>query len=120
MRLDHFTIKGPMDLLERVRAFYCEVLGFEAGFRPNFSAGGYWLYCDGVAVLHLIEGVVAADPDAPVFMDHVAFRIDDLESLRRRLDEAGVEYRVTGITDIGLKQIFFTDPAGVKIEINAS
>jgi catechol 2,3-dioxygenase-like lactoylglutathione lyase family enzyme len=109
-----------MDLLERVRAFYCDVLGFEVGFRPDFSAGGYWLYCEGVAVLHLIEGAVAADPEAPVFMDHVAFRSDDLGGIRARLESAGVTCRVTEISDIGLRQIFFTDPAGVKIEINAA
>lgn len=120
MKLDHYTIKGPMDLLRKVRTFYCDVLDFEEGFRPRLGVDGFWLYRDGIAVLHLVEGVVEADPAADVFMDHVAFRSDDLESIRGRLDAAGVEYRVTGISDIDLKQIFFTDPAGVKIEINST
>lgn len=124
MRLDHFTIKGPMDLLDQVKSFYCDVIGFEVGYRPGFSVPGYWLYTDDIAVLHLIEGNIdESEGDSslmdPNYMDHVAFRCSDLEALRGRLDDAGISFRESRIDDARLKQLFVMDPAGVRVEFNA-
>ena len=55
MRLDHFNIAAPWALLETVRNFYVDVLGFEEGPRPPFDRRGYWLYSDGKPLIHLIE-----------------------------------------------------------------
>ena len=52
-RLDHLLVLT--DDLEATRAFYCDVLGLEAGERPAFAFLGYWLYLDGVPCVHLAE-----------------------------------------------------------------
>ena len=51
--LDHVLVLT--DDLEATRAFYCDVLGFEAGERPQLAFPGYWLYLDGVACVHVAE-----------------------------------------------------------------
>jgi catechol 2,3-dioxygenase-like lactoylglutathione lyase family enzyme len=55
MHIDHINIATPMELLERVRDFYCSVLDLREGFRPNFSQRGFWLYADDKPLIHLSE-----------------------------------------------------------------
>ena len=52
-QLDHINLRTPA--LDRMVAFYCEVLGFEKGARPPFDFGGAWLYCGTQAAIHLVE-----------------------------------------------------------------
>jgi catechol 2,3-dioxygenase-like lactoylglutathione lyase family enzyme len=35
--------------------FYEDVLGLAQGPRPNLNFNGAWLYCGGLAVVHLVE-----------------------------------------------------------------
>jgi hypothetical protein len=37
MKIDHINIAAPMDLLHRVRDFYCGALQLEEGPRPEFN-----------------------------------------------------------------------------------
>jgi len=48
----------------------------------------------------------------------VAFAAKDLEAVRARLEKAGITYRETAVPGRPLHQIFFSDPDGVKIELN--
>ncbi len=43
-RLDHFNIKAPEGLLNRVKAFYIDLLDLKEGFRPDLPGKGAWLY----------------------------------------------------------------------------
>lgn len=43
MRIDHINIKGPERLLQRVRDFYCEVLGLKEGFRHGVEYRGNYI-----------------------------------------------------------------------------
>ena len=51
-RLDHYSIRTMQ--LEATERFYTDVLGFEAGPRPNFPFPGVWLYQGGIAVVHVV------------------------------------------------------------------
>ena len=113
------------DDLERTRAFYCDVLGFEAGERPPLPFPGYWLYLDGVACLHVaeraayeteLERMGLRRPAGPV--DHVAFDARDHEGLVARLDAAGVDAVSNEVSAAGIRQLFVHDPNGVRIEVN--
>ena len=47
MQLDHLNICAPATLLAEVCAFYCDILGFATGPRPELGVPGYWLYAPG-------------------------------------------------------------------------
>jgi catechol 2,3-dioxygenase-like lactoylglutathione lyase family enzyme len=117
MRLDHFNIAAPPDLIEACRDFYVDVLGFEEGFRPDFARRGYWLYADGVPSIHLVESERhRAVRDG--YLDHIAFRVSDLAAMKARLEAHAVPYRRSTIAEFGMVQLFFSDPAGTGLEIN--
>jgi catechol 2,3-dioxygenase-like lactoylglutathione lyase family enzyme len=120
MELDHMNICAPAELLEVIREFYCEVLGFSVGPRPAIPIPGYWLYAAGSsrAAVHLLESAHHSRPDLN-YLDHIAFRVDTLAPIRTALEARGIEYGYLDLADFKIEQINFLDPCGVKIEINA-
>jgi len=118
MQLDHFNIAAPMALLETVRDFYRDVLGFEEGFRPNFQRRGFWLYAGDRPLIHLIESEQHVAPEGPIYLDHIAFRASDLAGMKDGLDRHGVSYRSSFIKEFNMTQLFFKDPAGTGLEVN--
>lgn len=120
MRLDHINIRAPMELLQEVKAFYCNLLELREGARPDFGGRGYWLYAEGQAVLHLSEGGGRHSNLSRGYLDHVAFRATGLEAMVGRLESAGVEYHSSYIPELDLSQVFFADPAGNGLEVNFS
>lgn len=117
MRIDHINIKAPREVLDRTRDFYRDVFGLQAGYRPSFPGYGFWLYADGRAIIHLSETVTQPHPGG-ASLDHVAFRVDALEPIIDRLDKLGVEFSEVTLPDGSLRQIFFRDTAGVRVEVN--
>ena len=118
MHIDHINIRSSRELLDRVKEFYCFVLDLNEGYRPNFSSHGYWLYAEQNPVIHLSVGEACHEAESNGCLDHVAFQVSDLNPVVARLDQLGVEYGSVEVQDISMRQIFFRDPAGVKIEIN--
>lgn len=118
MQLDHFNIAAPMELLETVRDFYMEVLGFEEGFRPGFQRRGYWLYAGGKPSIHLIESDRHESSEGKGYLDHIAFRASGLEDYLRRLERHGIRVRRSRIEELAMTQLFFKDPAGTGLEIS--
>jgi catechol 2,3-dioxygenase-like lactoylglutathione lyase family enzyme len=118
MHIDHINIRGPERLLRQVRDFYCEVLGLEEGFRPDFSTAGYWLYAADQPLVHLSVGSGGEGGEVSGHLDHVAFRASGLAELLRRLDDHGVEYRRSYIEELELTQLFLRDPSGTGLELN--
>lgn len=58
-------------------------------------------------------------PVNPLERGHIAFRTDDIEAFKRRLDEKGVPYAdYGGFAMNGWQQIFFYDPEGNVIEVH--
>ena len=101
------------------------MLGFEPGERPPLEFPGYWLYLDGEPCVHIAERAPyeahAAGlglPPSPAPVDHVAFAAGGYEELAARLRDAGVDAVENDVPAAGLRQLFFTDPNGVRIELN--
>jgi glyoxylase I family protein len=120
--IHHYNIRAPAEELERVKEFYCKVLGFQEGPRPPFRSAGYWLYADGKPLLHLAymrsgEKLVEVSQRQGAF-DHIAFRCTDLPGTIARLQEHGVQFFVEDVPLTQQKQIFFEDPSGIGVELN--
>ena len=121
-QLEHFTVRCAD--IDATRDFYADMLGLTVGPRPDFPFKGYWLYCGGLPVVHLVDkaelevrdGVrTGADTGA---LDHVAFRGIDIEATRATLKAAGLNFWEVGVPGGRLQQIFVPDPDGVLVELN--
>ena len=127
-KLDHLLVLS--DDMEATRDFYRDALGLEVGDRPPLEFPGYWLYAQGVPCVHVADreaytahsassGIPASPPaDGTGAVDHLAFAGDDYDEAANRLERSGVETRSNTVPGIGMRQLFFEDPNGVKIEIN--
>ena len=121
-RLQHVLVLT--DDLDATKAFYCDVLGLAVGERPPLPFPGYWLYSDGVACLHVAErasyDALAAGMGLPAKaspVDHVAFEADEHELLLEGLAAAGVEVTTNAVPGSGVRQLFFDDPNGARVEL---
>ncbi|HUE64997.1 MAG TPA: VOC family protein [Rhizomicrobium sp.] len=125
--LEHVTIRCAQ--LRRTRDFYVELMGLTEGDRPAFPFRGHWLYLGGVPVVHLVEASDSAGAwgrdivtpkveDGTGSFDHVAFRGDDFQAMRNRLNEAGIIFKERIVPGGQLSQLFVPDPEGVLVEIN--
>jgi catechol 2,3-dioxygenase-like lactoylglutathione lyase family enzyme len=114
--LDHVTIRTTD--LAATQAFFTDVLGLAAGWRPGVSVPGAWLYRGKRALVHLVQVDDAPPPSAGSSLDHFAFAIDDFDGTRRMLDAAGMTYRTTALPGADARQIFLTDLNGVSIELS--
>ena len=113
------------DDVEATRAFYCDVLGFETGERPEMPFPGHWLYLEGVPCLHIADcAAYEAQLDrmglrrADGAVDHLAFAAADHDALVARLEAAGVPSVSNDVPAAGIRQLFLEDPNGVRIELN--
>lgn len=107
--------------LERSRAFYEGVLGFEPNpARPDFGFPGVW-YDIGINQVHLM---VVPNPyqgiERPAHGGrdtHVAFAVENIDAVRSVLDEAGVDY---SMSKSGRPALFCRDPDGNALEFSAA
>ena len=121
--IDHYNIRlKPADLKE-IRDFYVKVLGLTEGARPHFNFPGYWLYGGAeAAILHLAATLpdqadeISLDKPTGQF-DHIALKASDVMSARARLNAAGVPFDERPVPGWRMYQIFFKDPAGLKVEL---
>ena len=104
-----------VDDLGRAMWFYCEVLGLHPIDRPAaLGENGAWLALGSGAQLHLVQ---SESFEAPRTGQHLAFQVDDLDSVIARIRGAGVE--PTDAFDVGAgRQSFLRDPAGNLVELN--
>jgi catechol 2,3-dioxygenase-like lactoylglutathione lyase family enzyme len=120
LALNHYTIR--VRDLEATRAFYEDIVGLQAGDRPPLGFPGYWLYCGGLPVVHLVG---ARPDDEPIDgspetgrLDHIAFAAENLKLMKERLAANGIRYDERVLPRLNMTQLFFTDPDGVNIEFN--
>jgi glyoxylase I family protein len=122
--LNHYNLRAPRPQLEKLKAFYCGVLGLVQGERPPLGSFGYWLYAGPECVLHLSE---AASDEAGASLtamrpvttfDHVAFTCTDRPEMEARLKLNDVDFRIGTVPALGITQLFLQDPAGNGIELS--
>ncbi len=120
--LHHFNIRAAHAELLVLCDFYRNVIGLTLGPRPPFRSAGFWLYAEGVPILHLT--VASASESLPEVSDrrsaadHIAFRCSDLEATVTRLREHGIAHSVDRVPLVNEVQIFCRDPSGVGVELN--
>jgi len=107
--------------LEPALHFYRDVLGFEPIDRPSMGIEGAWLRA-GSTQVHLIVPPEGADVGAtpsktnPI-ANHTAFAIDDYETARDHLQQAGLD-----VLEFGAErgQMWVSDPAGNVLEFTTN
>ena len=117
--LSHYNFRAHRELLERLRSFYCDVVGLSVGYRPPFTSFGYWLYAGDHPVLHLTEAAPneVRPADGVATFDHAAFSCSDRASCERSLTDRGIEYEVSRIPLTSQTQLSFRDPVGNGVEL---
>lgn len=118
MKLDHINLVVELKKLEKIKRFYCEVLGFVDGERPKVSIKGHWLYSEGHAVLHIQETNKNVNSKSTGHIDHIAFVVSGLANFLAHFDELEIEYTTHYFEPLDLTQVFIVDPLGVTIELN--
>ncbi len=119
LTLGHSTLAARD--LDRLSAFYCEVLGFQVTDRGPVPGGSELAFLSQDPSAHhqiaMVGGLEAPSP-AFVMVDHLAFQtgtLDDLRVIRARLLEAGVETIIP--IDHGISwSLYFDDCEGNGVE----
>ena len=109
----HVQVSIPMGAEDEARAFYCDVLGMREVPKPDALAGrgGFWLELNGFQIHFGTEdGIERSKSKA-----HVAYRVDNLQFWREKLDNAGYAIK-DGIQIPGMNRFEFRDPFGNRIE----
>lgn len=115
--LDHVNINT--NRLNETVAFFETVLDMEnrPEDRPDFDVPGVWMWVGDQAMVHLVQ--VDDDPGpAQGSLDHVAFRTPNFDVMIDRLIEMGIDHLVEDQPRTGLRQVFFREPNGVRIEVS--
>ena len=116
MIFDHFNIDVPTELMTDTKVFYETVFDLTSGFRPKLSRDGYWLYHQDKAVLHIFETKQTLPENSKSYLDHIAFRLVDINAFVTRLAQYDISYRTIVNKETEVTQLFIFDPVGVKIE----
>lgn len=114
--IDHINIATTK--LEETRAFYVDVLGLTVGERPDFDFPGYWLYAGGFPIVHMQLSPREVGSSTLSGLNHAAFQVADFDALIARLEAAGVRYTKVLVPGTQIRQAFFMDPNGVRLELN--
>jgi catechol-2,3-dioxygenase len=117
---NHFNLRAPSELMNELKAFYCDIVGLEQGQRPDLGSSGYWLYAGNQCVLHLSQ----TRPDekrlthTATTFDHVAFTCLNRAEMKARLEQHHIAYTTGQVPSMGITQLFLKDPAGNGVELS--
>jgi catechol 2,3-dioxygenase-like lactoylglutathione lyase family enzyme len=104
--------------LEETRAFFVDVLGLVEGPRPDFPSAGYWLYARGVPIVHMQQSTAPVGASNLSALNHAAFQVADFDAAIAKLEEHRVSFDLMNVPGTTLRQAFFLDPNGVRLELN--
>jgi nicotinamidase-related amidase/catechol 2,3-dioxygenase-like lactoylglutathione lyase family enzyme len=97
--------------IEASRRFYAELLGFTPrNAKPLADGRPFCPFTQGIAL-------TTGGPGEPAQIDHVAFRVNDVEALAARLERAGVRFFEKLHDGIYGRTIYVADPDGTKVEL---
>ena len=111
--LHHIQITIPKGAEDQAREFYCRLMGLREIEKPaNLKVnGGFWLEMPGLQ-LHI--GVIE-DRNEELRREHLAYHVEDLEPIKRRLEKAGLPLK-EGLPIPGMKRFESRDPFGNRLE----
>lgn len=115
-RFDHVNIRTAK--LEKMTAWYVDILGLKQGPRPDFPFRGAWLYLGDFAVVHLVEIEETPETSDNLGLEHFAFRSTDLEAFLAHLAARDLPHSDVTIDAIGVLQVNINDPDGNHIHID--
>ena len=106
--------------LDRARAFYCEGLGFTVGRSGRTAAGGVWQELQDPESGAILE--LNFYPGDPPYregdeLDHLGFRVVDLDAVLARLVRLGARVRIPIFVEGNSRNAFLSDPDGVWVEL---
>jgi catechol 2,3-dioxygenase-like lactoylglutathione lyase family enzyme len=128
LEMEHFLVLT--EDIETTKDFYEQALGLKAGFRPQLEFPGYWVYLGDTPCIHIAERRAYDNYLAKLELprsersartgpvDHIAFNCSGFDEQVARFEQLGIEFTRDTLTDIGLRQLFASDPNGIKIELN--
>ncbi len=113
LRLHHAQICIPKGAEAEARRFYCDLLGLPEIEKPTSlqGLGGFWLQVGDRQVHIGAEGPV----DCTATKAHLAYKVDDLEAWRAKLQEKGIGL-LDGEPIPGCTRFEFRDPFGNRVE----
>jgi catechol 2,3-dioxygenase-like lactoylglutathione lyase family enzyme len=124
--LDHVNIMT--DRLDETCSFYTALFDLDRRDGPLQMPPDQvqWLYDgEGRAIFHInAEGfggvhAVAGPPQSPTgHINHVALTCPDLDGMLGKLDALDLPYRTVRFDEIGLTQVFVSDPNEVLLELS--
>lgn len=128
LTIDHVNIRTT-DLAGTIR-FFIDVLEMQHQPPPGMAdenSGTWLLDLEGRPVIHV--GTAATPyPSDDAFpysggqnsgnLHHVAFRCDDFETVRGRLERGGYRFSENLVETIGLRQLFVKECNGILLELN--
>lgn len=115
--LDHLNIRTGQ--LDKMIAWYCDILRLENGPRPPFPFPGAWLYAQDRAIVHLVDADPApADQGTDLKLEHGAFRASGYDAFLARLDAAGERFEVSKVPDMPIVQVNVWDPDGNHLHVD--
>lgn len=110
--IDHVQLAAPEGCEEEARSFYSGLLGWEEIPKPDnlVRRGGVWFRC-GTHEVH-----IGVQPDfAPAKKAHPGFRVQGLASLRKHLEQKGIQVIDDEPRD-GFDRFYMHDPFGNRLE----
>ncbi|MDP6442716.1 MAG: VOC family protein [Pirellulaceae bacterium] len=120
MFLEHVNI-SVVDL-DRSVDFYRRLFGFRVRWKGENSKGWPAAHVGDektyVALFQPPAPETVAQDYETIGLNHYGFVVEDLEEVKRRLGEMGVEPHLEADYDPG-RRIYFYDPDGVEIELSA-
>ena len=109
--------------IARSKHFYGDVLGLKEIDRPAFPFEGAWYELADGRQFHLIVHdrplTLRGTTDIDLRDGHLALAVEDFDRAVAHLQAAGVECVVRRENVTPWKQLYFTDPDGNVIELNA-
>lgn len=117
-RLDHVNIQTTQ--VEKMVAWYRDVLGMRTGPRPDFPFPGAWLYAGDRAVIHLVgqRGDPAVGSEVKLKLEHFALTATDYVSFEETLSKESIPHQRFVLDTVGLIQFHLRDPDGNHIHID--
>lgn len=112
-KVHHAQITIPVGAETEAREFYCAFLGLKEVPKPESlkTRGGFWLEIGGFQIHVGTE----TDFDRTKTKAHVAYLVEDLNSMREKLQNRGIKI-LEGVPIPEYERFEFHDPFGNRVE----